>query len=267
MTTATNKLKDKYLVKKRNILNQMRDGNMTLQEHRFFCIYLSKINPNDISTRVVRFSISDFKAVMELGRINIDYLNKVTRSLLSKVVSVPDFNEDGEFIGYTAFQLFKKCKVRIDGSDPYIEIDAHDDALPLMFDYKNRYFSYQIGNILRLRSFNQLRMYELLKQYYTIGEKIYCIEDLRNDLGIGRNEYSSYNNFKVRVLQSCQKALAEKTDLKFTFEPWGKRGKSGKILFLKFYIMKNDSYKDQITLDQFILSGSSFTADSLLITP
>jgi len=65
MTTATNKLKDKYLVKKRNILNQMRDGNMTLQEHRFFCIYLSKINPNDISTRVVRFSISDFKAVME----------------------------------------------------------------------------------------------------------------------------------------------------------------------------------------------------------
>jgi len=239
-----------YLIKKRNVLNEIRANSMTLQELRFFSIYLSKINPKDIRTRVVRFSLSDFQAIMELdSRIKIDYMKRVTDSLLCKVVNVP-----AERGGYTGFQLFKECTVSQDDSGEwYVEIEAHDKALPLMFEFQSRYFSYQLWNALRLRSSNQLRMYEILKQYEKIGSRILGVDELKELLGIDKKEYGDrFNNFKMKVLDACQQALKEITDLKFTYEPHGKRGKGGKILYLKFTIEKNTDYVDQLTLFEFI---------------
>ncbi len=246
-------IKKDYLIAKRNVLNEIRANNMTLQELRFFSIYLSKINPKDIKTRVVRFPISDFQKIMELdSRIKINYLRHVTNSLLCKVVNIP--KETG---GYESFQLFKKCVVDIDDmGEWYIEINAHDDALPLMFEFKNRYFTYQLWNALQLKSSNQLRMYEILKQYEKVGQRIISIDELKELLGIDKNEYSRYDNFKKRVLDSCQKALALLTDIQFTYEPTGKRGKGGKILNLKFKIKKNNTYSNQLTLEDFINNQS-----------
>ena len=257
-------LKKNHLIEKRNVLNEIRANNMTLQELRFFSIYLSKINARDISTRVVRFPIDDFQAIMELGRIDINYMKSVTNSLLCKVVNVPIEDEKGRYKGYTGFQLFKECTVSQDDYGGwYVEIDAHDKALPLMFEFKNRYFTYQLFNALRLRSPNQLRMYEILKQYEKVGSKIYTIEELKKDLWIREGEYGGrWNNFKTKVLDACQEALRQHTDIKFTYEPYGKKGLGGKILALKFYIEKNNNYIDQLTLDMFI-DEKKAEADSL----
>lgn len=241
-------IRERYLVKKSNVLNELRASSMTLQELRFFSIYLSRINPKDIMTRIVRFTITDFRAIMELGRINIDYMKSVTNGLLTKVVNVP--TERG---GYTGFQLFKRCRVdRDEIGEWYVEIDAHDEALPLMFEFKDRYFSYQLWNALRLKSSNQLRMYEILKQYEKIGVRILPMEELRGLLGIEKKEYKAYKDFRIRVLDACQLALQENTDITFSYEPYGKKGPGGKILFLKFSIQKNQNYVDQLTLDEFV---------------
>jgi len=243
-------LKDTALIEKRNVLNEIRSNNMTVQELRFFSIYLSKINPRDKATRVVRFPLSDFQRIMGFGRLNIKQLQQSTNSLLCKVVNIPD--ERG---GYTGFTLFKKCRVSRDNCDNwYMEIDASDDALPLMFDFKNRYFKYELWNALRLKSANQVRMYEILKQYEHIGRRELTFDELRELLGIGKDEYSDrtgWSNFKKKVLDSCQQALAETTDIRFTYER-GKVGKGGKWLTIVFYIEKNKDYIDQLTLDEYI---------------
>jgi len=247
------KLKENYLVEKRNMLNEIRANNMTLQELRFFAIYLSKINARDTSTRVVRFTMDDFRAIMGLGRIDIKYMKNVTNSLLCKVVNVPIVDEKGRNRGYTGFQIFKECTVSQDEhGEWYVEIDAHDKALPLMFDFKRDYFSYPLFNALRLRSANQIRMYELLRQYKQIGSKVYLIDELKKDLWLGENEYPRFGDFKIWVLDVCQQALREHTDIKFAYAPYGKRGKSGRILSLIFYIEENNEYTDQLTLDMFI---------------
>lgn len=239
------------IVEKRNVLNELRSNNMTVQELRFFSIYLSKINPWDISTRVVRFSMEDFQRIMGFGRLNISQLKSSTDSLLSKIVHVP--NESG--YGYTAFQLFKECSLDRDKNEEwYIEIDAHDKALPLMFDFKNRYFKYALWNALRLKSPNQVRMYEILKQYEKIGQREISVIELRELLGIDKKEYSGrtgWSDFKKYVLDSCQQALEENTDICFTYER-GKVGKGGKWLSVIFYISKNTKHKDQLSLDEFI---------------
>jgi plasmid replication initiation protein len=241
-------IKNDYLVQKRNVLNDIRANHMTVQELRFFSIYLAKINKNDTSTRTLRFPLEDFQKIMEYGRLNVAQIKSTTDSLLCQVVHLP--LDAG---GYTSFQLFKECTVTKDDTGGwYIEIDAHDKALPLMFEFKEKYFSYKLWNALRLKSANQVRMYEILKQYEKVGERIISVEELRALLGIGKTEYPKWERFRVRVLDACREALSEATDIAFTYAPHGRKGPGGKILTLKFIIRKNVNYVDQLTLNEFI---------------
>lgn len=241
-------LSEKFIVQKRNVLNELRSNSMTLQELRFFSIYLSKINPRDTSTRKVRFPLSDFQKIMGIGSdMNINHFKNTVNGLLCKIVHIPTQNG-----GLSSFQLFKECTLdRNEFGEWYVEIDAHDKALPLMFEFKDQYFKYELWNALRLKSSNQLRMYEILKQYEKIGKRELKVSELRELLGILPNEYPRWERFRVRVLDSCQQALAENTDISFTYER-GKVGKGGKWITIIFHISKNEDYIDQLTLDEFI---------------
>jgi len=240
-------IKKDFLVEKRNVLNEIRSNSMTLQELRFFSIYLAKINSRDISTRVVRFKLSDFQRIMELGKLNLAQLRDTVDGLLCKVVEIPI--EKG---GFERFQLFKKTVFAKNESEEwYIEIDAHDDALPLMFEFKERYFTYELWVALRLKSSNQFRMYEILKQYESVGERVVAVDDLRGFLGIEASEYPRFNSFRERVIDTCQEALETYTDIRFTYEP-AKREARGKISAIKFNISHNENYVDQLALDDFI---------------
>ena len=228
------------IVQKQNILNEIRANNLTLQELRFFSIYLSKINPRDISTRTVRFKLADFQKIMSFKELKISQLKTATDSLLTKLVHIPKVSG-----GYSTFQLFKKCEVDKDElGEWFILIDAHDDALPLMFDFKDKYFKYELWNALRLKSANQIRMYEILKQYETIGKREIRVDDLQQLLG---TNYPRWDNFKSKVLDTCQQALKQTTDICYTYER-GKTGQGGKWLTVIFHIAKNTEYKEQMSL-------------------
>lgn len=234
---------DNYIIEKSNLLVELKNTNMSLQELRFFCIYLSKINARDVSTRCVRFLLSDFKNIMGLGKLNINYLKKVTNNLLRKIVNVP--NSDG---GYTGFPIFGGVKVFKDDLEQWIvEIDASDYALPYLFDISSSgYVSYRLYNVLSLKSAYQIRLYELLKKYEKIGVFEVSISDLREYLSIGIDQYSRFENFKIRVLSDCKVALGDNTDISFDYE-CGRRGSRGKWLTIVFHIYsKSESNKAEV---------------------
>ena len=232
------------IVQKRNVLNELRSTSLTLQELRFFSIYLSKINPRDKDTRIVRFPLSDFKKIMEYGKLNIKQLKDSVDSLLGKKVFIP--LENG---GLRGIVLFEQCEINEDSEGEwYVEISASTAALPLMFDFKDRYFKYELWNALRLSSANQIRMYEILKQYKKLGRREIPVSELREMLGIAPDDYPRWDNFKMRVLDGCQKALKETTDISYTYKR-GKSGKGGKWLSVIFYISKNTPKKKQLELD------------------
>lgn len=246
MAVKKKQLDKKYVIEKRNTLNELRAKDMTLQELRLFCIYLAKINARDENTRVVRLPLDDYRKIMNLGRLNINQLKVTTNKLLTKVVNIP--NESG---GYSGFVLFQECEINKDDNDGwYIEINASNKALPLMFNVKKNYFKYELWNALNLKSSNQLRMYEILKQHEYQGEFTVSIEELRALLGVDEYE-NRFDMFKKRVIESCQKALAENTDISFTYEK-AKAGKGGKWLSIKFTIKKNENYKNQLNIEEFL---------------
>jgi plasmid replication initiation protein len=250
-------LKNTYKVTKHNALNEMRANNMTMQELRLFSVYLSRINPQNSETRHVKFSIAEFQAIMELGRMNIAYYKKVAESLLGKVISLTT-----KYGGFDAFTLFSRFRLDSDDNGEwFVDIIANDEAMPLLFEFKGNYFKYELWNALHLKGPNQLRLYEILKQYEKASHRIVSVADLRHWLGIEDNEYPVYANFRRAVLEPCREAIAEHTDIIFTYEPH-KKGAKGKILELKFNIQKNTSHQDPLTLRKFVELNSDNVIDA-----
>lgn len=208
------------LVSKKNILNEMKAENLTLQQIRFLIIYLSKINPLDESTRTVKFKLSSFQKIMEFGKLNTKRLKQSTDALQSIKVSVPRNTKNG----YESIVLFSRCLVDKDSNGEwFVEMSASVESMQYMFNLNKEYVKYQLWNILDLKSKHQFRMYEILKQYENKGKIEITIEKLRALLGIKDKEYQRFTHLRERVLEPCQKALKEKTDIYFDF----KKGKSG----------------------------------------
>ena len=241
------------IVEKRNVLNELRTTLHSLQELRFFTIYLSKINPYDKNTRIVRFPLSEFQRIMNFGKLNTAQLKASAASILKAQILLPKAN--GGFKGVNFFETFD---VDQDSSGEwYVEINATNAALPFLFDFKDRYFKYELWNALRLTAPSQIRMYELLKQYETIGRREIEVSKLQELLGVN---YNRWDRFKAKVLDSCQKALKETTDICYTYER-GKTGTGGKWLTIVFHISKNEDYTDQLTLFELIGEGGGETAE------
>ena len=240
------------IVQKRNMLNELRTTLHSTQELRLFSIYLSKINPYDTNTRVVRFPLTDFQRIMNFGKLNIAQLKASANSILKSQVFLP--KDNGGFKGVNLFETFEVDQDS--AGNWYVEINATNAALPLMFDFKDRYFKYELWNALRLKAPSQIRMYEILKQYEYIGKREIEVKELQELLGVN---YTRWDRFKAKVLDSCQQALKDTTDICFTYER-GKTGTGGKWLTIIFHISKNTDYVDQLTLFEFIGGDGGATA-------
>lgn len=246
------KLSQRNWIVKSNTLNEIRNNKMSPTQLRFFSIYLSKINSKDEKTRLVTFKLDEYTRIMGFKQTNITRLNKSAEDLLSLTATFKEYNDKGRFIGMTVCQLFKRFKLyQDDRGDWFVSIDCHDDILPYMFNVQKYFFKYQLWNALRLGTVNQIRMYEILKQYELAGVREINLFDLRSFLDIAENEYRAFSDFRKRILDACQQELLKNTDIKFTYEPI-KKGRGGKITALKFTIEHNEDYIDQLTLNEFI---------------
>ena len=237
-----------FKVERSNELNQLSPKGMTLTEIRFLAIYQAKINARNPDTRAVIFPLAEFCRIMEISQLTVTYIKKVADDIICKPVHLP--SESGKN-GFIAVPLFNKCEVYQDddSSEWFVKIRCSEEVAPYMFEMKRNYFTYELWNALKLKSVNQIRMYEVLKQYEKIGERTVEVENLKYMLGISQNQYSRYQDFRIKVLEPCQKALEEHTDIKYTFEPIRK---GRKIHALKFTITKNENFKDDLKLKEFI---------------
>ena len=229
------KLSENYIVKKSNIINELIESKFTLQELRLFSVYLSRINPEDISSRVVRFKINDFQRLTGLKHLWKSELKRTFRQLLSKsIVELSDDLTEGG--GFQIFSEINPCKN--ENGEKCIEIIPHYRALPYLFNLKREFFRYKLWNVLQLKSANQFRMYEILKQYESIGSREISVFDLKEQLGIEPSKYTEFNNFKNYVINKCQSALKEHTDIYFEYRK-GKTSAAGKWETIIFDIYKN----------------------------
>ena len=258
-----NSLNKRFWVMKRNAVNEMRPSNMSLQEMRLFSIYLSRINPKDRDTRLVTFTMDEFHQLMDTDQENyrFAYYEKIFANLLNHKVKVPL-----DYGGFLMFTLFSTARLEYDPVEMvfHFRFEAHEEAMPFLFDIQERYFKYELWNALVLKSANQIRMYELLKQHQNIGYRVFLIDELKEMLGIASNDYVQYRDFNRDVIDTCLSAINDNTDIYCTCEPYKRAGRGGKVISIKFTIKKNDDFKDTLGIRKYVNPSVPMSADDIV---
>lgn len=231
-------------VKKSNILNELRNANASLVEYRLFCVYLAHLQMNNDSN-VVTFTLADYTRIAGLKRPRAYDLEEQSDNLLDMKARIP--TPDGGFRKlnlFSEFSLFKK-----DG-EWMVSLECTQNIAPMIREQTGKFLRYKLYNTIFLKSYNQHRLYELLKQYERIGERTITLPDLRDFLSIEEHQYPVWGVFARDVLKVAQQSINENTDICFDFEPIraSKRGKP--VVAVKFTITKNRAFVDRLQIEQ-----------------
>jgi len=228
------------------LMNSLFD--LSLQEQRIVLILISMINPReDKDFRSYEMPVDMFTKIVGVeGKAYHKELDLITDKLMKRVFRIDD--PDG---GWLKINWLSSCRYK--KGEGCIELEISAKLHPYLLDLKSHYTSYRLKNILPLRSGYSIRLYELLKQYETIGERYLGVDEMRQMMEIEETEYKNYNDFKKKVILKAQKELLEKTDLCFDFK---EKKKVRKIIGIYFFIKRNVPEEDK-TIDMVTADDSS----------
>ena len=198
--------------------------NLPLGEQRLILTMISKIQPDDEDFKPYSISINEFSEFLDIDKNHVyAECKKITEKLLTRVVSIEE--PDGLLqIGWLSSAKY------IDG---YGMVNLSFDPLlkPYLVQLKSNFTSCKLHMLLSFKSQYTIRIYNILKQYERLKEREIELEQLRDMLGISRNQHVEYSNFKNNILRTTQKELKNKSDLYFEFDEIKHGRRVGSIRF------------------------------------
>lgn len=215
------------LVVKHNKLIEFK-GRMTTNELKLFSLIIADVREQQ-ERQFEEYEI-DISVLQETTKDKnfYNYIKDIALRLEDKRIVIDRLNEDNKKY-FNTIRLINKP--RYTEGNKNLTVDLDRDLIPYIIDLKREFTRYQIENILRLNSSYAVRIYELLKQYEKIGEREINIKDLRNYLGIEKEEYTRFDNFEARVLLPAKKETNKYTDLIIDYEKIKTGRKITSILF------------------------------------
>ena len=102
---------------------------------------------------------------------------------------------------------------------------------PFLLQLKGNFTSSKLEMLLSFKSQYTMRMYSLLKQHERFKSRELELLQLRNILGLRKDQYTLYSNFKKDILEPTQKELKIKSDIYYEFEEIKYGRKIGAIKF------------------------------------
>ena len=217
-------MKQDIIVKSNVLLQQPLYKTST--ELKIFSLVLLKVRENP-ENEVFSLNISDLMDNFEGSKDNYTFLKNTAK----KMFGVIDLNPSEK--GFDLNVIFVKINTKQEG---IITFKLNLEIKPYILNLTNNFTKYYFENIARLKSGFSIRIYELLKQYESIGKRNVPIKELRHFLNISDEKFTRYNDFKRKAILVAQKELKEKTDISFEFEEI-KTGR--KITDIIFFIFKN----------------------------
>lgn len=220
-----------YSITKSNALVEA-NYRLSLTQQRIILLMASLIQPDDEDFKLYRLTVGGFMDLLDITRPNL-YAQMVTMidHLMRVVITVRV--GDGK---YVKTHWIKRAEYEV-GSG-YVDVTFDPDLKPFLLFLKKNFTTYKLENVIKLKSVYSIRIYEILKQYQSIGKRSLTIDALRTMLGMGMNEYKLYGHFKNKVIQVAHKEINEKTDIRFEFREI-KLGR--KVNEIEFIIQKKET--------------------------
>lgn len=207
--------------------------NLPLGEQRLILTMIAGIQPDDEDFKEYRINVREFAEFLGIDK-NSAYreFDKITTNIMTRVLIFDE--SDGPL------------KVGWVSSAKYIENEGavllcFDPKLkPYLLKLKGNFTSSKLEMLLSFKSQYTMRVYNLLKQYEQLKERVIELDLLRNILGIRKDQYTLYSNFKKDILESTKKELNSKADIYFDFDEikYGRR-----VGAIRFRIFQNNVIK------------------------
>ncbi|MBN1467880.1 MAG: replication initiation protein [Fusobacteriaceae bacterium] len=231
-----NNLSENFQVVKNNILNEaVIDGKTTLVEYRLILIALSKISPLSESI-TVHFEANDFCNLLGLVTDGMyGHIKKSSKQLASRTLTLEDkVTKKGITIPWLR---------NIKYDEAFISITFNPDLEKHILNIRKKggYTKYFIKNILKLDSVYAIRLYEILKQYQTIGQRKISLVKLKEWMGANKKSYTKMFAFRNRVLKPSKERINMCTDIIFDYEEIKDNRQTKDIIF---YIQLRNTSSD-----------------------
>lgn len=201
---------------------------MSTTEIKIVAKLTSLINKDDEDFKEYEFSSMKLLKELNLGSENYSALEDSINKLIGRVIEIE--KEDGRKLVTT---FLSSCLYDNTQEESTITLSYDPKLRPYFLQLQDNFTRYHLENILELKSFYAIRIYELLKQYQKIGNRTLTIEKLKKMLNVTEKSYNRYDNFKRRVILKSQEEINKKTDINIEF----KEIKTGrKVTAIKFFI-------------------------------
>ena len=195
------------LVKKSNDLITAR-YELSLIEQKLVLTLISMINQDDEDFHQYRFYIRDFfELVNDASKENYTYIRNTFENLLKTTLKIQLDT------GWLLCNWISSAELNYEG---FVDISFDPKLKPYLLKLKECFTTYQLKNILFLKSQYSIRIYELLKQFESTGIKTMSIEELKDILKVPLS-YTT-GDINRSILKPAQKELKEHTDISFTYE-------------------------------------------------
>ncbi|MCX7096304.1 MAG: replication initiation protein [Methylococcales bacterium] len=185
--------------------------NLPLSEQRLILTMIARIQPDDEDFKEYRINVKEFADFLGVDN-NSAYreFDKITTAIMTRVLILEE--SDGPLkVGWVS-----SAKYIV--SEGAVLLCFDPKLKPYLLKLKGNFTSSKLEMLLSFKSQYTTRMYNLLKQYEKLKEREIKLDLLREILGIRKDQYSLYSNFKKDILESTQRELKSKADLYFEFE-------------------------------------------------
>jgi len=203
---------------------------LSVEEQKIIKILISQIRREDEEFKEYEFRVKDLAEMLGMGHKDpYGVLRVITKRLLTRALEFhnPETNTVLQ-ASWLAGALYKK-------NEGTVCLSFHPYLKPLLLQLQSYFTKYELGQVMQFKGQYTIRFFELQKSFLgrNIKEITFSMNELREMLGLKKNEYKVFQNFKVKILESARIELLEKTEKSFTWEAV-KQGRGGKVVGVRF---------------------------------
>lgn len=225
---------------------------LTVMEQKLIRLLASMIKKDDDDFKEYEFKTKDLIKILNTSdsRFYRD-IDNITDLIMQRIIKIKDINTK-EFEKYHWVDI---CKYK----NGILKLKINKELKPfyLSLDW---YTKYQLKNIMQFKSTYSFRLYELLKQYESLGNRLITIDDLRLALDIDKKQYPKYANLKQKVISKAIEEVNKYTDLYVNSD--FKEIKDGrKVTSIRFNITSKSTNNKKRSLNEIALTSLDLGQD------
>ena len=236
----------KSVIKKSNAIARSTWAVTSLWHQRILAAVLSQILPSDEEFHVYTIPLSEFAHASgrTLDGTFYDEIQNAIRKIFSAPIVIRQDNDKTITVN-----AFSSCV--LDRAKGIIEAKFDNVLKPHYLKLQQKFTIYPMLDYMGLRSIYSQKLYEILMSWRYKNTVVLSLANLFSELSVPQSFTKNFKDFRINVLEACEKDINSKTKLIYRWEPIKKNRKVIAIKFIFYETLEQlEQEKQKLQLDE-----------------